>query len=67
MNNDRIELGDLVHVEFNNAQITLSNEAKVMYVPLAVGDSWIFKDLNTGFLHYVSEGCTISKRIQTCS
>jgi hypothetical protein len=50
-------------VNFNNAQITLCYEAELISYPRATGDSWIFKDLRTGFLHYVSEGCTVSKRL----
>lgn len=55
--------GDIVAVNFNNAQITLCYEAELISCPCATGDSWIFKDLRTGFLHYVSEGCTVSKRL----
>ncbi len=58
---DKIEIGDKVHVNFNNAQTTLCREAIVMYIPGATGDSWIFKDCNTKHLHYISEGCTITK------
>jgi hypothetical protein len=58
---DRIEVGDIVHVDFNCSQYTLSHEAEVLYKPLGIGDSWHFKDIKTGQIHYVSEGCTISK------
>jgi len=57
-----IEIGDTVVVCFNGAQITLCYEAIVLSVPLGVGDPWVFQDTQTGFLHYVSEGCTVSKR-----
>ncbi len=57
-----IKEGDKVIVNFNGAQITLCHEAEVLYVPCATGDSWHFRDLKTGELHYVSEGCTITKR-----
>lgn len=60
--NDCIAIGDIVSVNINNAQMTLSHKAKVIYAPCATGDSWIFKDLDTGDLHYVSEGCTITKK-----
>ena len=57
----KIEENDLVRVNFNNAQITLCKYAKVLRIPCATGDSWIFLDLQTDKLHYVSEGCTITK------
>ena len=59
---DRIKEGDVVQVDFNNAQVTLSRAATVVACPCATGDSWVFRDKETGFIHYVSEGCTISKR-----
>lgn len=55
--------GDIVTVNFNNAQITLCHEAALISTPCATGDSWIFKDVRTGWLHYVSEGCTVSKKL----
>lgn len=63
---ERIEIGDIVHVNFNNAQDTLCHEAVVLHMPFATGDSWIFKQITTEFqpgeprIHYVSEGCTIT-------
>ena len=57
-----IEVGDIVRVDFNGAQLTLCFEAEVISMPCATGDSWVFKDERTGFEHYVSEGCTVSKR-----
>lgn len=57
---NKIEVGDIVCVSFNNSQATLTSRAEVMYIPCATGDSWIFKDTNTGQIYYVSEGCTIS-------
>lgn len=57
-----IKVGDVVSVNFNNAQITLCHTAIVKYVPCATGDSWVFEDNNTGQIHYVSEGCTISTK-----
>ena len=56
-----IEVGDIVSVNFNNAQYTLSPRAIVLKTPAATGDSWVFKDLKTKEVHYVSEGCTITK------
>lgn len=55
-----IKKGDIVAVNFYGAQITLSHKAEVMYKPCATGDSWVFKDLETGIIHFVSEGCTIT-------
>ncbi len=57
-----IKVGDIVVVNFNGAQITLCSEAEVVAIPSYTGDSWIFEDKKTGFVHYVSEGCTVSKR-----
>jgi hypothetical protein len=56
----KIEKGDIVHVNFNNAQFTLCSEARVESIPSCIGDSWIFYDLKTGELHYVGEPCTIT-------
>jgi len=56
-----IKRGDTVEVTFHNAQITLCHRAVVHYAPCATGDSWIFIDIDTGLVHYVSEGCTITK------
>jgi len=58
---DRINIGDLVIVNFNNVQYCLSSRALVLYMPLEQGDCWIFKDQSTGTIYYVSEGCTITK------
>ena len=66
MENNKIESGDIVVVNFNNSQYTLSERAQVLYMPAYSGDSWVFKDLNTGNIHYVSEGCTISKGVDIC-
>lgn len=56
-----IKIGDIVWVEFNNAQITLTKSAEVIHMPADIGDSWVFRAFDTGYIHYVSEGCTISK------
>jgi hypothetical protein len=56
----KIEIGDIVTVNFHGAQITLCHRAEVIYIPCATGDSWIFLDRETGVLHHVSEGCTVS-------
>lgn len=57
----RIKEGDIVRVNFNNSQFTLCYSAVVVAMPCATGDSWIFRDPDTGLIHYVSEGCTITK------
>ena len=56
-----ILIGDIVHVDFNCAQHTLCQQAVVLNIPCATGDSWIFRDVKNGTIHYVSEGCTITK------
>ena len=56
-----IEIEDVVAVNFNGAQYTLCSKAEVLHKPQATGDSWVFKDCDTGTIHYVSEGCTVTK------
>jgi hypothetical protein len=61
-----IKVDDIVHVNFNNGQDSLAydgREVKVMYIPVASGDSWIFFDEKGNDIYYVSEGCTISKKL----
>lgn len=53
---------DIVSVNFHVSRWTICHRAKVLHVPCAIGDSWHFEDLDTGDIHYVSEGCTITKR-----
>jgi hypothetical protein len=53
--------GDLVIVGFMSAKVTLSEQAEVLHVPRGRGDGWIFRDMKSGAIHYVSEPCTISK------
>lgn len=55
-----IKINNLVRVNFNNVKFTLCNKAHVLHIPNAIGDSWIFKDSETGAVHYVSEPCTVS-------
>ena len=55
-----IQEGDIVSVNFNNAQYTLCNRAKVLHTPSATGDSWYFQDVETKQEWAVSEGCTIT-------
>ena len=61
MNNKTIEIGDTVSVHFYHSQFTLCEKAIVHRRPAGAGDSWIFEDAETGTVHYVSEGCTITK------
>lgn len=58
---DAIEVGDLVRVDINGAQTTVSHAATVLYIPQAAGDSWHFRCNETGDLIYVSESCTITR------
>jgi len=59
----RIKEGDIVRVDFNCAQTTLCFEAEVISVRYNTMDSWIFKDKQNNCIHYVSEPCTITKKI----
>jgi len=56
-----IQLGDFVSVNFHNAQVTLSKRAEVLSLPYNPGESWVVKDVETKIIHYISEGCTITK------
>ncbi len=56
-----IEPGDLVHVNFNGSQYSLCSRALVLNRPGQTGESWVFKDQSTQKIHYVSEGCTVTK------
>ncbi len=57
---DLLDIDTKVSVNFNNAQVTLCHRATVIAIPAATGDSWVFEDLDTGRVHYVSEGCTVT-------
>lgn len=59
---NEIKNGDIVCINFNNIKYTLSSYAKVLHVPTGIGDSWQFKEIATGNIYYVSEGCTITKK-----
>ena len=61
MSRDYIKEEDFVRVDFNNAPLTLTFKAKVLHVPVATGDSWIFEDDVSKQIYYVSEGCTLTK------
>jgi hypothetical protein len=58
---DQISIGDFVRVDFHNANYTLTTRSEVLYTPNATGDSWRLRDVPTGLIRYVSEGCTITK------
>lgn len=55
-----IEPGDHVRVNFNQAQMTLSSRAVVVAKPEQACEYWIFQDVKTSEVHYVSEPCTIT-------
>ena len=59
MDNNKINIGDTVMVNFNNVKMTLVRRAEVLHIPCATGDSWVFKENEV--LYYVSEPCTIVK------
>jgi hypothetical protein len=65
MNNvNKIELGDIVSVDFHFSQYTLVAKGIVLSIPSATGDSWIIRDIEAEKLYYISEGCTITKNIK---
>ena len=57
----RIFPGDTVSVDFHGSQFTLCARAQLLQIPQATGDSWVVRDLKTNAIHYVSEGCTITR------
>lgn len=59
--NHSIDVGDLVAVSIHAGDVVISPSAIVEYMPVATGDSWIFRDTKTNQIHYISEGCTVSK------
>jgi len=61
---NEIKEGDIVSVNFHGSQFTLCTRGEVLYIPIATGDSWKIRDLATGNIHYISEGCTICKSTQ---
>ena len=56
----KIEIGDIVRVNFNNSMFTLCDRAMVMYIPNGQEDSWIVNDLDKDGFHYISEPCTVT-------
>ena len=59
MSREHIQIGDIVHVDFNNAQYTLCKSAEVLNIPCNTGDSWIFRRIEDDAIFYVSEGITV--------
>lgn len=55
-----LKINDIIRVNFNNVQITLCRKARLLHIPVSLGDSWVFRDMETQQIHYVSEGCTVS-------
>lgn len=59
---DTIEEGDIVQVDFNGAQITLTCDAVVIQKPTNPGEGWVFEARDTGYTYHVTEGCTINRK-----
>lgn len=57
-----LSIGDIVHVNKDDAGITLSGRAEVIQMPQGQGDVWGFKDLATGHEIYTNETFTAYKR-----
>ena len=57
----QIQEGDIVKVKYYSQMWTLTDNGKVLNVPVSTDDSWIIEDMDTGDIHYISEGCTITK------
>lgn len=59
---DTIQIGDLVRVDFNASQCTLTSKAEVLSCPCSEGDHFILKDLdNENKIIYLNERCTITR------
>ena len=58
-----IKEGDTVSVNFHGSQSTLVRDGIVRNVPCQTGDSWIVEDTEYQLIHYISEGCTITKKM----
>lgn len=56
----KLELTDVVSVNFHGSKFTLCRKAILIKFPVGVGDSWVFKDVDTNQIHYISEGCTVT-------
>lgn len=62
-NDNQIEIGDRVRVEFWSAKNDLCGD--VLYIPQQIGDSWIIRSEDR--LFYVQHYSAISKRIEGVS
>ena len=58
-----INPGDTVTVNMHGIGMTLVHDGIVRWIPCATGDSWII-EAPDGSVHYISEGCTVTKRAQ---
>ena len=56
----KLELTDVVSVNFHRSKFTLCRKAILIKFPTTAGDNWIFKDVDTNQIHYISEGCTVT-------
>ena len=63
MSPNHIDIGDIVSLHIHGSQVTICREGEVLHIPQATGDSWIVKDIFNNELHYVSEGCTITRKV----
>ena len=61
MSYEKLQKGDIVSVNFNNARYTLCDRGVIKYMPTCSGDAWVVEDMETGLLHYITEPCTITK------
>ena len=60
---NKIEIGDIVDINFHASQFTLCSDALVLKTPSdSLGGYWVVRESRTGQLHYVAEACTITKR-----
>ena len=64
-NEDIIKAGDSVRVNFHNQQFTLISQGKVLGTPSDAGPNnrWVIKDELDSKVHYISEGCTVTKDV----
>jgi len=56
----RINETDIVKIEICSINKVISNKAIVFNVPNATGDGWTVRDIETGTLMHISEGCTVT-------
>jgi hypothetical protein len=59
MANERIEPGDIVQVNKDDACLNVMMRGMVLNRPKAEGDCWEFKDLKTGQLWLTTEKITV--------